>query len=94
LTGSIVGKCCCGENVVSNENKISSCYCYGNGEDILLFENSNYNEIMNTLKIFENKQVYVNRKHVLNSLATHMRENELLPSIVFVFSRKKCGIIC
>lgn len=52
------------------------------------FNETNYTEIANTLKIFENKQVYVNRKHVLNSLATHMRENELLPAIVFVFSRK------
>jgi len=33
--------------VDSNENEIRACYCYGNGEDIILFENSNYNKIIN-----------------------------------------------
>ncbi len=33
--------------VDSNENEIRTCYCYGNGEDIILFKNSNYNKIIN-----------------------------------------------
>jgi len=35
--------------VNSNENEINSCYCYGNGDDILLFENSNFNKIVNCI---------------------------------------------
>ena len=35
--------------VDSNENEIDSCYCYGNGDDILLFENSDYNKIVNCI---------------------------------------------
>ena len=39
-------------------------------------------------KIFEQKQVYMKRKHVLNNLARHLKENDMLPAIGFVFSRK------
>ena len=37
--------------VDSNENELNSCYCYANGEDIVLFENSNYNKIINCICI-------------------------------------------
>jgi superfamily II RNA helicase len=51
-------------------------------------------EIANVLTILENREVRLKRKFVLNNLVTHLKENEMLPAICFVFSRKnveKCA---
>lgn len=45
-------------------------------------------EVANVLTILENRDVHLKRKFVLNNLMTHLRENEMLPAICFVFSRK------
>jgi superfamily II RNA helicase len=39
-------------------------------------------------KIFDTKQIFMKRQHVLNSVALHLRDHEMLPAIAFVFSRK------
>jgi len=51
------------------------------------FENTVIN-MSKTKKVFDNKQIYMKRQHVLNSVSLHLRDHEMLPAIAFVFSRK------
>lgn len=51
-----------------------------------------YKEIQGLLEIMENKDLKMKRKFVLNNLATMMKTNEMLPAIMFVFSRKQVEI--
>jgi superfamily II RNA helicase len=58
------------------------------------FNEQNYQTISKTLKIFNDKNHYVKRQHVLNTVCNHMFENNMLPAICFVLSRKaleKCA---
>jgi superfamily II RNA helicase len=41
------------------------------------------------LKLFTNKQVYVKRQNVLNQVSKYLCENDMLPALCFVFSRKQ-----
>jgi superfamily II RNA helicase len=52
------------------------------------FNDTNYMRIHKTLKLFNDKNHYVKRQHVLNTVAKHMVENNMLPAICFVLSRK------
>lgn len=52
------------------------------------FNDTNYLRIKKTLKLFHDKNHYVKRQHVLNSVARHMVDNNMLPAICFVLSRK------
>ena len=47
-----------------------------------------YMRIHKTLKIFQDKNQYVKRQHVLNTVAKYMVEHNMLPAICFVLSRK------
>ena len=49
----------------------------------------NYKKISKAKKIIYENRMYVNKKYILNNLALHMKENEMLPAICFVFSRKQ-----
>ena len=49
---------------------------------------SGYKEIKDIKQIFEHNQVYLKRSHVLNNLAKFLKNNDLLPAIIFTFSRK------
>jgi antiviral helicase SKI2 len=53
-----------------------------------IFNDVNYQKIKNTLVTFETKHHYVKRQHVLNSVAKHMVDNNMLPAICFILSRK------
>ena len=53
-----------------------------------VFLESGVKEVVNVLNIFEDRELVLKRKFVLNNLATFLRENEMLPAICFVFSRK------
>jgi len=46
----------------------------------------------NFLDLFVNKQVYIKRAHVLNQVCKYMVENEMLPALCFVLSRKQLEI--
>ena len=48
-----------------------------------------YNRIKETKELFSKNHVYFKRIHVLNNLAKHLKDNDLLPAIFFSFSRKK-----
>ncbi len=45
-------------------------------------------EIVSLTKMMEDKDLYMKRKFVLNNLAKYLKDNEMLPAIGFVFSRK------
>lgn len=52
------------------------------------FNEENYMKIKSTLDLFSKKDYRVKRAHVLNSVATYMVQNNMLPAICFVLSRK------
>jgi superfamily II RNA helicase len=52
------------------------------------FIESNYYNLKKYLDIFEQKNHFVKRQHVLNTVARHMVDNNMLPAICFVLSRK------
>ena len=52
------------------------------------FNENNYIRIHKTIKLFQDKNHYVKRQHILNSVARHMVDNNMLPAICFVLSRK------
>jgi superfamily II RNA helicase len=40
------------------------------------------------LQLFKSKNIYVKRQHVINQVSKYMVENEMLPALFFVFSRR------
>lgn len=52
------------------------------------FYEDNYMKIKKTLDLFSNKDYRVKRPHVLNSVSQYMVQNNMLPAICFVLSRK------
>lgn len=52
------------------------------------FMETNYYNLKKYLDIFEQKNHFVKRQHILNSVARHMVDNNMLPAICFVLSRK------
>jgi len=57
-----------------------------------VFNDVNYQNITKMLKLFEKYDVRVKRQHVLNKLAEHLVEKEMLPALCYVFSRKQLEI--
>lgn len=53
-----------------------------------VFNETGYKNIVKINKLFDDNRVRMNRKHTLNRLASFLKENEMLPAIGFVFSRK------
>ena len=53
-----------------------------------LFQDAGYTEIKQIQTLLNNNQVYLNRSHVLNTLSRFLVEKEMLPALVFTFSRK------
>jgi superfamily II RNA helicase len=49
---------------------------------------SGYKDLKRILGVFEDRNVFLKRKAVLNNLAQLLRDREMLPAIAFVFSRK------
>jgi superfamily II RNA helicase len=56
------------------------------------FKEQGYRDIIRFRELFEKNQININRKHALNQLAHHLRDHDMLPAIVFVFSRKNVEI--
>jgi superfamily II RNA helicase len=52
------------------------------------FNDTHYAEMNKILKLFQNKKVFVKRQNVLNQVTKYLTENEMLPALCFVFSRK------
>lgn len=52
------------------------------------FSEAGYYELKGMADLFEKHRFFMKRKFVLNKLAEHLKINEMLPAIVFVFSRR------
>ena len=61
-------------------------------DDKNVFNDVNYQNMSKMLKLFEKNDVRVKRQHVLNKLAEHLVEKEMLPALCYVFSRKQLEI--
>lgn len=57
-----------------------------------VFNDTQFHKMTRMLKVFENKNIYVKRQHVLNQLAKYLVENDMLPALCFVLSRKQLEI--
>ena len=53
-----------------------------------VFNEATYREAKKVLDALDGNNIYVNRKTVLNNLVDHLRDQDMLPAICFVFSRK------
>ena len=53
-----------------------------------IFNDVNYNIISKTKSLMDTNRCYMKRKFVLNKLCEKLRDEEMLPAICFVFSRK------
>ena len=53
------------------------------------FNDLNYNKVNKVLKLFELNNIRINRQHALNKVAEHLVNNEMLPALCYVFSRKQ-----
>ena len=56
------------------------------------FNETNYRNVAKMLKLFEDNDVRIKRQHVLNKITEHLVENELLPALCFVLSRKQLEV--
>ena len=54
-----------------------------------VYNEAGYLKINKYLKLLEEKKVFVKRMHALNNLSLFLRNNKMLPAIIFVFSRKQ-----
>ena len=54
-----------------------------------VFNDVQYQSNVKILKLFEKHDVRVKRQHVLNKVTEYLVENEMLPALCYVFSRKQ-----
>lgn len=53
-----------------------------------VFNDTGHAQLKSTIDLFENNNAFMNKTHVLNAVVKQLNEEEMLPAIVFVFSRK------
>lgn len=53
------------------------------------FKEENIDKIKNVLDLMKKKDIYMKRQNVLNNLCKHLKDNNMLPGIAFIFSRKQ-----
>ena len=56
------------------------------------FKEEQYHKTQSVLELLEKKRVFVKRSHVLNQVTKYMVDNEMLPAICFILSRKQLEI--
>jgi superfamily II RNA helicase len=56
------------------------------------FNDEHYFKMTKMLKLFDSKEIRVKRGHILNQVTKYLTENEMLPALCFVLSRKKIDI--
>jgi len=56
------------------------------------FEEKSYDKLKKTLKYLYDHKVQVKDNFVFNKIIEHLKLNNLLPGLVFVFSRKQCHV--
>jgi superfamily II RNA helicase len=53
------------------------------------FNEFNYHKMKKMIELFKNNHVFVKRQHVLNEVTQYMKDNNMLPALCFVLSRKQ-----
>ena len=53
-----------------------------------VFSDTNYQKVRRVLDVFEDKNHFVKRQHVLNTVSRHLVDHNMLPAICFVLNRK------
>jgi superfamily II RNA helicase len=53
------------------------------------FNETQYAKMNKVLNLFEKHDIRIKRQHVLNRVAEHLVQNEMLPALCYVFSRKQ-----
>ncbi len=56
------------------------------------FDDKHYFKMDKMLKLFESKNIFIRRQFVLDQLAKYLSENNMLPALCYVFSRKQLEI--
>lgn len=56
------------------------------------FQEPTYHKIQKYLDLFEQKQVYMKRSFVMNEVCKYMVENNLLPAVFFIMSKKQIQV--
>jgi superfamily II RNA helicase len=56
------------------------------------FNDTNYQNMTKMLQLFEKNDVRVKRQYVLNKVSEYLVQNEMLPALCYVFSRKQLEI--
>jgi len=56
------------------------------------FNEPHYHKMSKMLGLFQNKNVFIKRQHVLNNVCKYMVDNDMLPALCFVLSRKQLEI--
>jgi superfamily II RNA helicase len=56
------------------------------------FNNEHYNRVSKVLTLLEQNAVRVKRGHVLNKVTEYLTQNEMLPALCYVFSRKQLEV--
>jgi superfamily II RNA helicase len=57
-----------------------------------IFNDLNYQKIHRILNLFEKHDIRIKRRHILNKVSEYLVENEMLPALCYVFSRKQLEI--
>jgi len=57
-----------------------------------IYNEHHYNKMHKMLELFESKDIRVKRHHAINQVAKHLFENNMLPALCYVFSRKQLEI--
>ena len=56
------------------------------------FNDTNYRNVTKILNLLETNDIRIKRQHILNKVSEYLVENELLPALCFVLSRKQLEI--
>ncbi len=56
------------------------------------FNEENYTKIKKTLTLFEKNDIRVKRAHILNQITEYLTNNEMLPALCFVLSRRQIEV--
>ena len=57
-----------------------------------VFNEEHYGKMSKMLKLFEMNSIKSKRSHVINQVTKHLFENEMLPALCYVFSRKQLEV--
>ena len=57
-----------------------------------VFDEVTFNKVNETLKLLDKHRIYVKRSYVLNELCKHLVEHDMLPSVVFILSKKQIEV--